>query len=641
MSNPKKSAKKNQKGNPKGPRNAFQKLDSQDWRNLAIVLGLTFVAFLTALTNDFVNWDDDYNLANNPNTALLNWDHIVKIFSEPVIGNYNPLPILSFTIERAMFGLNPTVYHVNNVLLHLICVFFVYRIFRSLNLNAMASAAGALLFGIHPMRVESVAWVTERKDVLFGAFFLSALWFYILYLKSGYAKKYFYTAFGLFIIALFAKIQAVSLPLTMLLVDYYVKRPLSIKLVIEKWAFFLGSLVIGLVGIYFLKDQGSINDTTTYSLFDRILIGGYSLGIYVAKFIFPYRMSPLYPYPAFLPPEIYVIGAVSMVAILGFIWTAYRKDWRPYLFGVLFFLFNVMFLLQVVGAGQGFLADRFTYIPYIGFMFIAVYTLHKWMETDQAKGKVAMYGLGALMAVFMFMTIQQNKIWANSDTLWTHVLKYETKTPLPYRNRANYRRDQGRTEEALADYNSALSLKPDGALYNSRAKLYFNLKKFDQALVDYNNAIALDSSKGEYYINRGAVYALTNIPQKALEDFNKGLTLEPNHANGYKNRSLIFQSLGQWENSLSDITKYLTMHPEDADLWYESGRLKNILNRPSEALPDLDRAISLNNKQGLYFYEKMKTLLLLGQKANALQVYSIVQQFGVPIEPKVQEELNK
>ena len=300
-----------------------------------------------------------------------------------------------------------------------------------------------------------------------------------------------------------------------------------------------------------------------------------------------------------------------------------------------------MFVLQVVGAGQGYLADRFTYIPYIGFMFIVAYGL-QWLQKENAStGKIAVYGLGGLMALFLFMTIRQNQVWTNSDTLWTHVLKYETKTPLPYRNRANYRRDQGRTEEALADYNSAITLKPDGALYNSRAKLYFNLKKYDAALEDYNRAIVQDSSKGEYFINRGAVYALTNNLTLALTDFNKGLALEPNHANGYKNRSLIYQSLGQWENSLGDITKYLGMHPEDADLWYESGRIKNVLSRPSEAVPDLDKAIQLNNKQGLYYYEKMKSLLLMGQKANAKQLYTTVQQFGVPIEPNVQAELNK
>lgn len=641
MASTKKNVKKTVKTGTTGKKHNIQRLDSQDWKVIAGVLALTFLAFIPALNNGFVNWDDDYNLANNTNTALLTWDNIVKIFSEPVIGNYNPLPILTFTIERALFGLNPTVYHVNNVLLHLVCVFFIYRIFRSLNLSALAAGAGALLFGIHPMRVESVAWVTERKDVLFGAFFLAALWFYIQYVKTGYARKYFYAALGLFFIALFAKIQAVSLPLTMLLVDYYFRRPLQFKLVVEKWAFFSLSLAIGLVGIYFLRDQGSINDTTTYTFIERLLIGGYSLGVYLAKFVFPYTMSPLYPYPAKLPTEVYFIGPVAVLAILGFSYVAFRKDWRPYLFGTLFFLFNVMFVLQVVGAGQGFLADRFTYIPYAGLMFMVAWAGQSLLKEKEQVGKIALYGFGGLMAIYMVMTWNQNKIWTDSDTLWTHVLKYSDKTPLPFRNRANYRRDQGRTEEALADYNSAITLKPDGALYNSRAKLYFNLKKYDVALEDYNRAIALDSTEGEYFINRGAVFALSNNLPKALEDFNKGLALTPDHANGYKNRSLIYQSFGQWENALSDITKYLGMHPEDADLWYERGRIKNVLNKPSEAIPDFDRAIQLNNKQGLFYYEKMKSLLLMGQKASAMEVYTIVQQFGVLIEPAVAAKLNE
>lgn len=641
MTTSKKNVKKSAKSGSKTGRNIIQRLDSQDWKYIIGALVLTFIAFIPALDNGFVNWDDDYNLAKNTNTALLTWDNIVKIFSEPVIGNYNPLPILTFAIERSIFGLDPTIYHVNNVLLHLVCVFFIYRIFRSLNLTALAAGAGALLFGIHPMRVESVAWVTERKDVLFGAFFLAALWFYIQYVKTGYVRKYFYAAMGLFFVALFAKIQAVSLPLTMLLVDYYFRRPLHLKLVLEKWAFFALSLAIGLVGIYFLKDEGSLNDEATYSLVQRLFIGGYSLGVYLAKFIFPYVMSPLYPYPATLPTQIYIIGPIATIGILGFSYLAFKKDWRPYLFGTLFFLFNVMFVLQVVGAGQGFLADRFTYIPYAGLMFMVAYAGQWLIKEKKQVGQYALYGFGGLMALYMLMTWKQNGVWTDSDTLWTHVLKYSDKTPLPYRNRANFRRDEGRTEEALADYNSALKLKPDGALYNSRAKLYFNQKKYELALEDYNRAISMDSTEGEYFINRGAVFALGNNLPKALEDFNKGLTLRPDHANGYKNRSLVFQSFGQWDKAVEDINTYLRMHPEDADIWYERGRIKNAQNKPAEGLPDLERAIQLNSKQGLYHYEKMKSLLLLGRKDAALQVYSTVKQFGVPIEPEVQARLNQ
>ena len=615
-------------------------LTGKDWQYIGISLGLTLLAFLSVFSHEFVNWDDDFNLANNKNTALLNWDNIVNIFSSHVIGNYNPLPILTFAIERSIVGLDPTLYHVNNLVLHLVCVFSVYRIFRALDLSALASGAVALLFRIHPMRVESVAWVTERKDVLFGAFFLSALWLYIHYVKTGYVKKYFYAAMALFVFALLSKIQAVSLPLTMLLVDYYYRRPLKINLVIEKWGFFLLSLIIGLIGIYFLGEQGSMEDSTNYSFVQRLMIGGFSLGVYLLKFVFPYKMSPLYPYPAVLPPEVYT-GPFIVLLILGFIYIAYRKDWRPYLFGLLFFIVNVMFVLQVVGAGQGYLADRFTYIPYLGLIFMVVYGGQKLFEQRPSVGKPALYGFLLVCAGFLFLTWRQNQVWKNSDALWTHVLKYHSNTPLPYRNRANFRRDQGRIEEALADYNSAIALKPDGALYNSREKLYFNQENYLQAMTDYNRAIAMDSLKGEYYINRGAVYALTGALPAALRDFNKGLELTPDHANGYKNRSLIYQANQQWELALKDVDTYLAMHPEDADLWYEKGRLNNILGRAQQAIPALDRAIQLNNKQGLYYYEKMKSLLSSGNQAAAKQLVSTVQQFGVNIEPEVQAALNR
>lgn len=639
MTKTKRTTKKGIKPANSRKKSSYQALGSTDWKYIAICLALTFVAFISVFRHQFVNWDDDFNIANNKNTALLNWDNIVNIFSDPVIGNYNPLPILTFAIERSIVGLDPTLYHINNLLLHLVCVFFVYRIFRSLNLNTLASAAGTLLFGIHPMRVESVAWVTERKDVLFGAFFLSALWLYIQYVRTGYAKKYFYAAMGLFVFALFSKIQAVSLPLTMLLVDYLFRRPISFKLVIEKWAFFLLSLIIGLVGIYFLKEQGSMDDSTQYSFFERIMIGGFSLGVYLVKFVFPYKMSPLYPYPASLPPEVYA-GPFVFLIIGIFAYVAYKKDWRPYLFGLGFFIVNVMFLLQVVGAGQGYLADRFTYIPYIGLMFIVAYGLQKISESKPSMSRVLWIGFGLVSALMLMLTWRQNQIWRDSDTLWTHVLKYHTNTSLPYRNRANFRRDQGRTEEALADYNAAITLKPDGALYNSRAKLYFNQNKLQQALDDYNKAIALDSTEGEYYVNRGAVWAVGGKLDMALADFNTGIRLSPDHANGFKNRSLVYQAYKQWDKALSDINIYLGMHPEDADLWYESGRLKNILNRYNEAMADLNRAIQINNKKPIYLYEKMKTYLGMNQKSEALKLYPVVLQGGVKIEPEVQALLN-
>ena len=202
---------------------------------LIIVLVATAIAFIPSLMNDFVTWDDDVNILKNPNLQVFDWRSIKGIFTDTVIGNYNPLSILSLAIEKAIFGLNATVIHFNNLILHLICVFFVYKIGIQLKLSPIAAGIVALLFGIHPMRVESVAWVTERKDVLYGVFYFAAIYNYIQYLHFDKKKKgYLLLTIGLFILSLLSKIQAVALPLSLLAIDYFLKRELSFKLILEK-----------------------------------------------------------------------------------------------------------------------------------------------------------------------------------------------------------------------------------------------------------------------------------------------------------------------------------------------------------------------------------------------------------------------
>ena len=240
-------------------------------RNLPLlaVLAITFAAFSPALNNELVNWDDDVNILKN--TVLMrdfSFQQIIDIFKQTVIGAYNPLTIFTFALEKALFGMEKLSYivHLDNILLHLGCVFFVYRIGQEMGLSRWATLLLALLFGIHPMRVESVAWATERKDVLFGIFFLASCWRYVKYLKSndytGLKNKYLQQSLILFAIGLFAKIQMVTLPLSLLAFDYYYKRPLKFNLILEKWLFWVGSLAIGLVNVFSLIGFKSIGQTT-------------------------------------------------------------------------------------------------------------------------------------------------------------------------------------------------------------------------------------------------------------------------------------------------------------------------------------------------------------------------------------------
>ena len=614
------------------------KLTRKDLIPLLIGLIPTLLVFLNTLSNGFVNWDDDLNIYENPMIEVLDWAHIREIFSSGIIGNYNPLPIFTFAIEKALFGLEPFVYHLNNLLLHLVCVFLVYRLSRMLGCSMYAAALIAVFFGVHPMRVESVAWATERKDVLFGAFYLGALIQYVKWYRKGFKRKYLVHTILLFVLALFSKIQAVSLPLSLLAIDYFLKRKIAWKLLLEKIPYFLGSLAFGILGILVLADYGSLDPDTGFAFWQRLFIGSYSYTVYIFKWVYPYMMSPLYPYLSILPWYIYA-SAAFMLPFVGFFFWAYKKELRPVVFGIAFFTFNVMFVLQILGAGQGFIADRFTYIPYFGLFFIIGYywdQLRAKMPPKRFRG--VNIGLAVYLLFLMFITVRQNKVWTNSGTLWTHVLEYYKRSPLPYRNRANFYRDQGNFDLAMVDYNASIAIKRDPDVINSRARLHFSNQEYQKAMDDYNEAIAADNTMGEYFINRGAVHAVFNNLDAAVADITRGIELDPDNDNGYRNRSLVYQKQRRFQEAHDDILTYLSMVPTDADLWYESGRLYNMRRDSQKAIEAINKAISINPTQGLYYFERSRALLALGQKSKAMTDLQAAKSRGVPVTAEMERE---
>ena len=584
----------------------------------------TFTCFYNTSENEFVNWDDDRNFYENEYVSTINndnfWRNTKEIFTNNVIGNYNPLSIWTFAVEKRVYGFDkPGKWHMTNVYLHLICVFFIFRICLLLGLKWQGSLFVALLFGIHPMRVESVAWVTERKDVLFGAFYLSALYFYVKGKLNG--KGYHLIIFSLFLLSLFSKIQAVILPLSMVAVDYYLGGKLDLKSILKKAPYFALSLLFGLLGIYLLKDQGALENSATYPSWQRVFVGSYSYIVYLVKSIFPYQMSPLYPYSPKMPAYFYPTILMFPAVVYG-MYLMYKKEMKVWFFGVLFFTVNIVFLLQILGAGQGFLADRFTYIAYFGLFFIAGYYLDKYLK-EKPNLKIPLLGIAsALILVYGYMTFQQNQVWKNSETLWSHVLKYYQKATLPYGNRANYLRQEGRIQEALKDYNMATTLNPKGEqAFNSRARLYFDIAKTRDtlllALQDYNRAIEILPNNGEFLINRGATHARLGDIDRAIADINEGLKYKPDHAVGYLNRSVLYNGQGKIQEALDDINSYLRLNPYNADLWYEKGRALRNLNELQESIPAYTRAIQLNQRQAVFHYERGRTYMAMGKMVEA------------------------
>lgn len=628
----------------------------------AVVLIITAACYFPSLSNGLVNWDDDPNITENVNLEMVgkgeSWgttiSNIFDINKGAVIGNYNPLPILTFAIEKALTGGDfdedfVRLVHTDNLLLHLLTVFLVMRFMLVLGFGNWGAFLGGLLFGIHPMRVESVAWATERKDVLFAAFFFAALLYYVKWIRQGMRNESRTGTYMLMILmallSSFSKVQAVTLVLSMLVVDYWFRRPINIKALTEKAPFWAMSLAFGLINLYTLKQQGSTtDDLTNFNFLDRLCIGAYSLCVYLYKLAIPYPMSPLYPYPKPLPVTVYV-APLAFFGLVYLLWRAWKADNRIWVTGSLFFFFNVMFLLQILGAGQGFLADRFTYVPYFGMFAIAAWYFEKAMA-DDAK-KMPMQVLLAVVGIgYAVWTVKQIAIWKNGETLWTHVMKYEKDTnSLPYWNRGQFYRNQGNYDQALKDYSEAIRINPKNPeLLNSRGKTYFDMAlsgKFNnqqkefvaKAIADYTEALSKPvvktKSRAEMLINRGAANGATGNYEQALKDLSEGLTIDPTNKNGYFNRSIVFFNVRQFDNALKDYQEYLKYDPNNGNIWYEQGMLLRSMNRSAEAIPCLDNAIRLKPDMGIAYMERARAKAQNGDKAGASQDYQRAARLGM------------
>lgn len=631
------------------------------WKDKKLILGLllclvvTFVSFSDSLNNEYVNWDDDRNFQENKLITSLNadnfWENTREIFTTDVIGGFNPLTIWTFAIENKLYGMDADSWkwwHLDNVLLHMVCVFFVFLLGRQLGLSLLGTCLLTLLFGIHPMRVESVAWLTERKDVLFGAFYFAALFYYIKGKKLNKEFKYIAVIIPLFFLSGLSKIQAVSLPLSMIAIDYYLDGKFSRQAILNKIPYFIISLIIGSLGFFLLKSEGVLSDNTNFSFFQRLFIGSYSYMIYLGKLIYPWIMSPLYPYPSTFETQFYLsaIPFFGLVAGLIYMW---KKGLKVWVFGFLFFTFNVMFVLQILGAGQGFLADRFTYIPYFGLFFIAAFYFDK-VNWRTLRGKIIIAIVALYMLLFAYKTYKQVDIWSNSYSLWTHVIQYFPNTKVTWGNRANWLRDAGYKDLALADYTQRLKLGVDDPEpFNSRAKLFFQSQNRDTLVLaynDYTEAIRLAIIKGkshekllpEYYVNQASTLARLNNLMGAIESFNKAELLEPNNPNIYFNRSITYHNMGNYQMEQQDIIKYLEFRPYDGAMISNLGSTKRLLGDPQGAEADFDRALRYSQLLAIY-EERARNYIALGKFNEAKQDALLIIQNGQALADDLRQKL--
>jgi protein O-mannosyl-transferase len=617
------------------------------------VLVITSLVFSGTLKLDWTNWDDNLLVYENP---LVSDARFKDIFTKPADYNtYNPLVISSFALEWKLVKDRPFLYHFDNLILHLLCTALVFIFFRWTGLSIWWSGFAALIFGIHPMRVESVAWVTERKDVLYALFYLAALLAYIRYIACGKNRLLLLT-FLFFTLSLLSKVQAVALPFALILLDLYFNRKIGLKAVLEKIIFFAASLIIGLLGAtFFLKNAFVTTDSkavvNSFGFFEQIVLCGYAYSVYVLKSIIPYATSSLYPVPASLQAEHLIGAAMSVFVFIGAL-----AVWRKYkfiTFGLLFFTFNIFFLLMPFqGNESAFLNDRYVYVAYIGLFFIIAMGMQTLSERLPSYRTVMACFAVALLVVYGILTIKYIPGWKNSGTLWTYVIdKYPRKIAIAHLNRGNYWYKNNQPDKALKDFNMAIEINPEySSAYVNRSIIYLENNEKEKALLDYNRYIELlypyDKRGNKLYFalsdaygNRGIIYYRMEQYEKALIDFNAAIELDPFNLNNYYKRALTYMQLREYDKAIRDFN--LCHHSDSANpdvinnrgvCYLRSGNLKS-------ALADFNKAILLNGANPAYYLNRAAAYHKLGQLPEARQDAQIAEQLGAAIDPEFKKLL--
>ncbi len=481
---------------------------------VAAILLTTVIVHSNSLNNGFVQWDDDKYVFNNKDIRQIDGQSIHKFFTTTYLRMYQPVTMISYALDYKMGGLNAPTYHRTNFIFHLLNVLLVFYVIVLLTKQAPIAAISALFFGVHPLHVESVAWISERKDLLYSFFYLGSLITYILYRKKNNSYKFYFLSILFFLLSLFSKSAAVTLPLILVLTDYYLSNTRSVKNNLDKIPFFVLSLVFGVVSLLSQRVIGSDWDYVIgYTLLDRLFMGAYAFVFYTAKSIFPFGLSAIHPLPlkhaGFLPIPYYLSG----FAFIVFPWIlvkvfkskvdeALKKD---ILYGALFFFLTIV-LVIFIPVGQAVVAERYTYIPYIG-LFVILGRVYVYLgQKKHSFSPKLRYGhtavIGIMLIVFVHGAYARNAVWKDTLTLFSDVIDKYPETGIAYNNRGNVRRDQNDVQGAMEDYNKAIELNYDDA-YNNRGILRNRMNDYKNAIEDFNRAVRGKSGQRNSLLQQG------------------------------------------------------------------------------------------------------------------------------------------
>ena len=579
---------------------------------------ITLALYNPVNRHPFVNYDDDRYVVNNPHVRQgLTAETVGWALTSTEQANWHPLTWMSHAIDCSLYGLNPVGHHFTSVLLHGMNVILLFLLLKWATGRLGPSLFVAALFALHPMNVESVAWVAERKNVLCTMFFFLALWAYGWYSRKPGWQRYLAVA-ALFAAGLASKPMVITFPFVLLLLDYWplarvrgagIEAGVQSKveadktrptfswsqLAIEKLPLLTMSAASAVITMRAQQAGGAVRTTAEVSFGARIATAIYAYAMYLWKMVWPARLAPLYPHPGdSLAAWQVLVAALVLLAITAFAWRFRAR--RYLLVGWLWFLGTLVPVIGLVQVGEAAMADRYAYIPLIGIFVMIAFGVADWAE-EKRLGLWPAFAAAVVLVALAFVTHRQIGYWQSNYELWSHTLAVTENNFVAENNLGGALILEGREEDAHPHFEAAARINPHDPMSRSNLGIYLqNHHQMREAVAEYEAAVELTSDPGllaQTYANLGAAHRALGEDEQARLSFEQSLRLNPNQPNAWLGLGLLAQKQGKLDEAISDLSRSVELQPS-ARGYFELGRTLAQAGHAPEALDAYQQALKIS-----------------------------------------------
>jgi len=573
---------------------------------------------------------------------------------------WHPLTWLSHMLDVQFFGLDPRWHHLTNLIFHVANTLLLFLALHRMTKALWQSAFVAALFALHPLHVESVVWVAERKDVLSAFFWMLTMGAYALYVERPGPLRYLLVLLS-FVLGLMAKPMLITLPFALLLIDYwplprlrpsnalegiangdkgesrkkhprtrnattqikafhYQRRSSIGFMLLEKIPLFFLTVLFGYL-TYIAQKRGPMGSAGQAPLAERVGNAFISYVAYAWKMLYPSNLGVFYPDRISLPFW-QVLGSVFIILFIGFIAVRLAKRAPYFLVGWFWYVGTLVPVIGFVKIGSHSMADRYTYIPLIGLFIMAVWGLPDLLAKWRYRKEVLVASSVLIVLCFSSITWIQIGYWKNSLRLFDHAVKVTDSNYVALFSRGHAYADLGNYHRAFEDYNKSIEINPMFDIaYLNRGKVHADLSNYKQALADYDRALEINPNYAEAYSNRGVAYAALGKYQQTIEDETRAVNMNPQLAEAYYNRGTTYSVLGSFSLAIADYNKALEINPRYATAYLNRGAAYAALGKYDQAIADYDRALEANPRYAKAYSNRGAAYAALSKHNQAIADY--------------------